>query len=174
MGKGTVAIFSLIFFLLSSAASFSAEKEGFFYRSLGGLKYDKYGQIDPSPDAAPLGYMPKDGFGFVDWSAAVREGLIKPRDSIAGNAEEYTVLYSEDVLLKPRLDFMPDVIFPHSSHNKWLNCGNCHPKIFEMKAKASGISMVRIWKGEFCGRCHDKVAFPIRNCYRCHSGQKRW
>ncbi|HLE08095.1 MAG TPA: hypothetical protein VI914_00520 [Thermodesulfobacteriota bacterium] len=112
MGKGKFAAFLLVFFLFLSAAPIYGE-EGFFYRSLGGLKYDKYGQIDPSPDAAPLGYMPKDGFGFVDWSAAVREGLIKPRDSIAGNAEEYTVLYSEDVLLKPRLDFMPDVIFPH-------------------------------------------------------------
>jgi c(7)-type cytochrome triheme protein len=37
-----------------------------------------------------------------------------------------------------------------------------------MKRGANPISMVKIVNGEFCGRCHGRVAFPISNCARCH------
>ena len=138
------------------------------------LKYDEYGQIDPSPDRIAIEHLPRDGFGFVDWSTALKDGFIVPRDSVMADGEEVTVVYSDRIVIKPRKDFMPDVIFPHGAHNLWLNCSNCHPDIFAMKTGASGMSMTGIWKGEFCGRCHDRVAFPIRNCFRCHSGPKKW
>ncbi|MBI5560376.1 MAG: hypothetical protein HY883_03795 [Deltaproteobacteria bacterium] len=150
-----------------------AQERKVFYLRPGYLKYDQYGQIDPTPDVTPLNYLPKDKFGFVDWAKALRDGVITPKDSLAGE-EEYTVLFEEDVLIKAKLDFMPDVIFPHSAHNRWLRCGICHPGIFAMEAGASDISMLKIWKGEFCGRCHDKIAFPIRNCFRCHSVPKKY
>jgi c(7)-type cytochrome triheme protein len=63
---------------------------------------------------------------------------------------------------------MPNVVFPHFPHTYWLDCGNCHPDIFVMKKGANPISMVKIVNGEFCGRCHGRVAFPISNCSRCH------
>ncbi|MBI5235080.1 MAG: hypothetical protein HY886_02395, partial [Deltaproteobacteria bacterium] len=27
-------------------------------------------------------------------------------------------------------------------------------------------------RGQYCGRCHDKVAFPLRNCFKCHSAPR--
>ncbi len=169
-------LLAILSFPFLSAAESRGEWKGNRYeeRRHPQLKYDEYGQVDPSPDVVPLEYLPRDNFGFVDWSKAMRQGLIQPRSSISpeGAKEEQTVLYNEDVVLRPSKVFMPDVIFPHDAHNQWLNCGNCHPGIFRMKKKASGITMVRIWKGEFCGRCHDKVAFPLRNCFRCHAGER--
>lgn len=139
----------------------------------GQLKRTKLGFLDPRPDVVSLSVLPRDDYGFVDWSKAVSIGIISPRDSITGaEAPAGPVENPPDVLIKSKLDFMPDVIFPHSSHTVWLKCGVCHPKIFQEKAGATPISMIGIWKGEFCGRCHDKVAFPIRNCFRCHSAPR--
>ncbi|HHL38874.1 MAG TPA: hypothetical protein ENJ37_00015 [Deltaproteobacteria bacterium] len=139
----------------------------------GGLKYNKYGLIDTTPEVIPLQHLPKDRYGFVDWTKAVVEGLIAPRDALPGapppprpSADE---LFSDDILIKSTQPFMADVIFPHRVHNYWLKCDNCHPKIFAKRAGGSGMSMARITKGEFCGRCHGKVAFPLRSCFKCHS-----
>ena len=138
------------------------------------LKYDKDGQVDASPEVVPLDYLPRDSEGFVDWTKAINDGLLKPLPTITAKPgqEMQTVRYDEDVVLRPSKTFMPDVIFPHDAHNDWLNCGICHDGIFKMKKKASGITMKRIWQGEFCGRCHDKVAFPLRHCFRCHAGER--
>jgi len=133
------------------------------------VKHDKWGVMDPTPSVIPLEYLPTDKYGFVDWALALREGTIAPKDSIMGRTPPEPPSYNEDVLIKAKLKFMPDVIFPHSVHNAWLKCAPCHTKIFKKKAGATGISMLGIWKGQYCGRCHDKVAFPIRNCFKCHS-----
>ncbi len=148
-----------------------------FRRETGKLKRTALGLIDPSPDVIPLQFLPKDKYGFVDWMKAINMNIIKPRDEIGieGTAasEANNIEYNKDVLIRAKLDFMPDVIFPHSAHNMWLKCSVCHPKIFKMKAGANSISMVAIWQGGFCGRCHDRVAFPIRNCYRCHTAPRK-
>ena len=136
-----------------------------------GLKYDAFGLIDPSSDVIPLQHLPTDNYGFVDWSKAISDSIISPRD-FAEQEQEHTVLFSKDIIIKSKMDFMPDVLFPHDAHNFWLSCSNCHSALFQMKAGTTPISMTGIWKGEFCGRCHDKVAFPLRNCFRCHSVQK--
>ncbi|GMR05060.1 MAG: hypothetical protein BMS9Abin23_0990 [Thermodesulfobacteriota bacterium] len=136
-------------------------------------KRDKWGMIVPGPDAISLKFLPKDRYGFVDWTKAVREGSIAPKDTLMGVAEEKGASFDADIIIKSKLDFMPDVLFPHSVHNDWLKCSVCHPKIFLARAGATPISMIGIWKGKFCGRCHDKVAFPIRNCFKCHSVQKK-
>jgi ribosomal protein L40E len=31
------------------------------------------------------------------------------------------------------------------------------------------MSMFAILQGEFCGRCHGAVSFPLTECRRCHS-----
>jgi len=134
------------------------------------FKRNKWGLIDPTPDVEPLKFLPKDRYGFVDWAKALREGIIAPKDSIyGGKVRKNRRTFNGDIIIKSKLAFMPDVRFPHRPHNRWLNCSPCHPKIFRMKAGATPMSMIAIWKGRLCGRCHDKVAFPIRNCFKCHS-----
>ena len=161
-----------IFFIGTNANSESPAKEVkqsvFTDRRTWGLKYDKHGIIDPTPDVKTLRFLPRDSYNFVDWAKALSDGIIAPLDSIAGE-EDHVVQFSKDIVIKSKMDFMPDVLFPHNVHNFWLSCNNCHPKFFEAKAGATPISMAGIWNGEFCGRCHDKVAFPLRNCFKCHS-----
>jgi c(7)-type cytochrome triheme protein len=139
-------------------------------REPGQFKRTRFGFIDPTPDVVSLQHLPKDDYGFVDWMKALREGLIAPRDYITRDeGKEEPRLDVRDVVIKSKLEFMPDVLFPHSAHADWLKCSVCHPKIFKDKAGENPISMIAIWKGEYCGRCHDRVAFPIRNCFKCHS-----
>lgn len=148
-----------------------------YRREPGQLKRNKYGLIDPSPDVVSLEYLPKDNYGFVDWAKAIRDGVINPRASIPGSKALKPgdrVPFTRRILIKSKMDFMPDVIFPHRPHTTWLKCSNCHPKIFKKKAGGNPtLSMIEIWKGEFCGRCHDRVAFPIRNCFKCHSAPRK-
>ncbi len=146
-----------------------ADRTRFKYtRMPGELKRNKFGLLDPSPDVISLEYLPRDKYGFVDWAKAINEGIIAPKGALPGG-EEKEPEFNGDVIIKSKMDFMPDVLFPHDVHNEWLNCSPCHPKMFEKKAGATPISMTAIWKGRYCGRCHDKVAFPIRNCFKCHS-----
>ena len=136
----------------------------------GELKHDRFGVLDPSPDVIPLDYLPTDKYGFIDWARAMDEGLIKPRATIRpDDPAPPPPPKVGDVIIRSKMKFMPDVLFPHEPHTVWLKCENCHPGIFEKKAGATPITMDGIWKGEYCGRCHDKVAFPTRNCFRCHS-----
>lgn len=148
-----------------------------FKREPGQLKRTKYGLIDPSPDVVSLEYLPKDKYGFVDWAKALKDGVIKPKESIPSSkalGPEDRVPFIAKVVIRSKMDFMPDVVFPHQPHIIWLKCSNCHPKIFKQRAGGNPeLSMVAIWKGEFCGRCHDRVAFPIRNCFKCHSAPRK-
>lgn len=110
--------------------------------------------------------IPKDQSGTVDWVVAFKDKLISPRESLDPNkAPVPPFQFDIDI---PAVGAMPNVVFPHFPHTYWLDCGNCHPDIFIMKKGANPISMVKIVNGEFCGRCHGRVAFPIANCSRCH------
>ena len=144
-----------------------------YNRAPGEFKRSKYGVIDPSPDVVSLQQLPVDSYGFIDWVKAINDGTIAPRESINDKppklGPEDSETFSGDVLIRSKMKFMPDVIFPHSAHTEWLKCSTCHPRIFKKKAGATPITMAGIWKGQFCGRCHDKVAFPTRNCFKCHS-----
>lgn len=126
-----------------------------------------------SEKATSLTYLPRDKFGFYpDWVAAVEEGIIKPRGSINPDKPEEEE-YAPDVLLKVKSPIRNDICFPHSVHTYWLKCDNCHPEIFVAKLDANPLSMTRIINGEFCGRCHGKVAFHVaNNCHRCHNTPK--
>lgn len=147
-----------------------------YKREPGQFKRSKAGLIDPTPDVVSLKFLPKDNYGFVDWAKAIKDGIISPVESLPGISkpikDEDRLENTQDILIKSKMDFMPDVLFPHTAHTVWLKCSVCHPKIFKKKAGENNISMVAIWKGNFCGRCHDRVAFPIRNCFKCHSVPK--
>ena len=68
---------------------------------------------------------------------------------------------------------MPLVLFPHRPHTEWLDCNNCHDKIFIKKVDANPINMLAILSGNYCGQCHGAVAFPLTECNRCHSVIRR-
>lgn len=120
------------------------------------------------PAALELARLPKDKFGLVDWAAAIKNGLVKPRDSLDPSAFAQPPL-NLDIVIKTKSKFMPDVVFPHYTHTLWLTCTNCHTKIFQMKAGGNPeMTMPKIAAGEYCGRCHNRVAFPLADCNRCH------
>jgi len=111
--------------------------------------------------------MPYDANRFPDWMKALNEGLITPRAGLRGN-EKMEVL-NLDIIMRNTKE-MPYVRFPHKSHTLWLACSNCHPAPFKTQAGSSSIRMADIFRGEFCGMCHDRVAFiTFFSCQRCHS-----
>jgi len=111
--------------------------------------------------------LPSDSMGNLDWVAALQAGIVKPRAGIDPTAEDPPV-FPLDVHLDPGIPGL-EVVFPHGPHTQWLECKNCHPDIFEMRANADPITMGKIFAGEYCGRCHGKVAFnPATGCPRCH------
>lgn len=123
------------------------------------------------PKALSASGLPRDRYGLVDWAKLVREGLIKPRHSLDPNAEEMPPL-PMDVLIPAKSDFVDDVIYPHEIHTWWLKCEVCHPKIFIPAKGENKMTMSEITAGEWCGRCHGKVAFPLTDCTRCHVSPK--
>ena len=67
---------------------------------------------------------------------------------------------------------MPPVIFPHWFHRIRFKCKVCHSEIFEMRAGENDVTMIKIIKGQYCGKCHNgKVAWSPLYCDRCHSGE---
>lgn len=116
-------------------------------------------------------FLPKTKMGYVDWVAAIKQGAIKPLDSLDPNAVTMQPL-DFDIVFKVKVAGFPDAVYPHYPHTLWLDCRNCHPGIFLMRAGANPVTMDKILKGEFCGRCHGVVAFPISDCFRCHSRPK--
>lgn len=126
-------------------------------------------QILQEPVEAMVDF-PLDRRGKVDWVKSIREGKINPRRSIDGDefGGEMMIEMDMDIIMKQTAN-MPFVRFPHLAHTEWLTCNNCHPKIFKPQFESNPVSMEKILKGEFCGRCHDKVAFSLWTCERCHS-----
>ncbi len=102
----------------------------------------------------------------VDWIKALDDGLINPRANIDGSEEMQPM--DMDVIMEQTAG-MPYVKFPHLSHTKWLSCDNCHTQIFEPVKNGNPITMGKILKGEYCGRCHDRVAFSLFVCEKCHN-----
>ena len=112
-------------------------------------------------------HLPKDSVGFPDWMRALSQNAIAPRTSLAGK-EKMDVL-DLDVVMRNTKE-MPAVRFPHRSHTLWLACSNCHPAPFAAVAGGNQIRMADIFRGQFCGMCHDRVAFvTFYSCSRCHS-----
>lgn len=130
--------------------------------------------LDPDNPAYPIlqdpeqamGDFPTDRYGQIDWVRALQQGEIAPRAERTrpGKME----IRNNELLLKSTRE-MPYVKFPHQQHSEWLACNNCHPSPFIPKAGANHISMDSILRGNDCGLCHDRVAFTIMACERCHS-----
>ena len=110
--------------------------------------------------------FPADAQGKVDWVSTLAQGLIEPRASLS--AKGTMKRRFNDIVMKQTRD-MPWVKFPHAQHTEWLDCSNCHPKPFSERKGSNQISMETIMRGQHCGACHDRVAFSIFACERCHS-----
>lgn len=110
--------------------------------------------------------LKQDSLGFPDWMSALRSGAITPRAGLSDNAKMNVL--DLDVVMK-NTKGMPYVLFPHQSHTLWLDCSNCHPAPFAEKAGANPITMSAIFRGDYCGMCHDRIAFiTFFSCTRCH------
>ena len=119
-----------------------------------------------------LAQLPRTHTGEIDWVTAIREGTITPREDLDPSIEHRPSIDLDIVFRINKALTFPDVLFPHEPHTMWLDCINCHPSPFVMRHGANPISMDQIIKGEFCGRCHGIVAFPIQDCFRCHSRKR--
>lgn len=139
--------------------------------------------------------MPKDHFGYPDWSAAVKRGLLNPMNSLGEVSKREGYQFAEgskeaaeaaerfakedapdDIIFEINDRLMFNVRFPHRIHTYWLSCKICHPGIFVAKKGANIFTMPDIWDGKYCGRCHGKVSFQPKgfyNCERCHSVNKK-
>jgi c(7)-type cytochrome triheme protein len=114
-----------------------------------------------------LSKLPRDGAGNqVNWVKALEKGYIKPHVNIRSNTQ---IKVLDLDVLRRNTGEMDMVLFPHKQHTEWLACSNCHEELFKFKAGATKFGMFDILKGEYCGRCHGAVAFPLTECKRCHS-----
>ena len=117
--------------------------------------------------AEALSKLPQDTSGnMVNWVKALEEGVINPRTNLW--PETKVRVRNNDIFLENTGE-MPVVRFPHRAHALWLDCKNCHEKYFISKEGANPITMMKILQGNYCGRCHGAVAFPLTECNRCHS-----
>lgn len=115
--------------------------------------------------------LPKSPSGNrVNWTKALENGDINPRYD-RDDPDASPVVMDLNIVREVK-GSMPNVVYPHKQHTEWLDCSNCHPKIFIPQKGANQISMAQILLGEACGTCHGKVAFPVSECRRCHSQPK--
>ncbi len=116
--------------------------------------------------------LPKRALGNgIDWEEAEADGLIRPVDFLEGISIKRTPLkMDKDVFIESKGAWMSDVLFSHKKHARWNGCEVCHPEIFPSTKKGTiKYSMMQISSGEYCGVCHNKVAFPLIDCRRCHT-----
>jgi c(7)-type cytochrome triheme protein len=123
--------------------------------------------LDPDTVVALL---PTDRAGNIDWMEALRQGIIDPRHGPPDDdapPPEGAFEFGFDFYL-PGPDTTLNALFPHSSHTEWVDCAQCHPRIFPVRN--TPISMADVFQGKYCGECHGTVAFPVMTgCERCHT-----
>lgn len=139
------------------------------------LDLDKDGVHDPTGPGLKLLQNPTEALSQlpaaidgnqVDWMTALESKAIDPRSKISPDFEVNAL--DLDVYM-PHTGSMPVVKFPHRQHTEWLDCTNCHNRIFKPQAGANSITMLAILQGEYCGQCHGAVSFPLTQCGRCHN-----
>ncbi len=115
--------------------------------------------------------LPQAPYGNrIDWVAA--EGILKPRYALY--TKEQPIQFQKKLVLQAEWLGIPPAVFPHGVHEVFLDCGNCHPEVFNIKKKTTKhFEMRYILQGEFCGACHLTVAFPLDDCRRCHPAMRQ-
>jgi c(7)-type cytochrome triheme protein len=117
--------------------------------------------------------LPAARFGNeINWSKALEDGLIKPADSLSDNKRKLVNI--KTLTLQAEWSGISSAIFPHKTHELWLDCSSCHPDMFNIKKKSTeSLRKSNMIKGESCGLCHLRVAFPLNDCVRCHPTMRR-
>jgi c(7)-type cytochrome triheme protein len=106
----------------------------------------------------------------VDWSEGLRRGVIKPSTYLKKKSQD--MAFDKILVLDAEMSIIPPSVFSHKEHNAWLDCDSCHPDLFNIKMKGTHFTMVEILDGKYCGACHQRVAFPMNDCRRCHPGMR--
>lgn len=124
-----------------------------------------FGELQNPGEA--LSSFPKDAVGNkVRWVDALQKGYINPRTNILPGTP--IKVLDMDIIYENTGD-QAYVLFPHKAHTEWLDCSNCHERIFTEKFRGTPMTMMEILNGNYCGQCHGAVSFPLTECYRCHS-----
>lgn len=107
----------------------------------------------------------------IDWVESQRRGLIKPKNYLKKKSTD--IPFEKTLFLETEWSIVTPSIFPHKAHIEWLECGSCHPELFNIKKKTTkDLNMKTILQGQYCGVCHLNVAFPMDDCRRCHPQMK--
>jgi c(7)-type cytochrome triheme protein len=114
--------------------------------------------------------LPRDRFGPIDRERAESAGQIRPADFLEGLSIARNALTNKrEATSSSKGRWMSDVLFSHPKQAVWNGCEVCHPDIFPNSGgPARRYTMMTISAGEACRACHDKVAFPLADCERCH------
>ncbi len=111
-----------------------------------------------------LTLLPRDYKDKADWTAAWKQGLVRPRTGTDPSARD-AVAFKYDFVIAAQ-NPKNDAYFPHSAHTVWLGCENCHTRLYPYKRNPASMREMR--KGASCGVCHGNVAFSLKQCKRCH------
>lgn len=166
--KSRIRTISMLATVMVVAGSVVAWGEGWVPLSKDGLHDPESLAIGLLQEPAKaLSSLPPDSVGNkVNWVRALEGGFIDPRTNLY---ESTAVMMLDLDIIMSDTGAVPMVRFPHDVHTAWLDCSNCHNKMFAMKAGATPVNMFSILQGRYCGRCHGAVSFPLTECNRCHS-----
>jgi len=116
---------------------------------------------------------PRDGGELIDWLEAERLAFDPPADFVEGvSLHAGRLKIDRNFSITIGGTWLGDVAFSHEQHARWNGCEGCHPEVFPNTSRgAAAYRMKDIVAGNFCGVCHDKVAFPLARCLRCHRTQ---
>jgi c(7)-type cytochrome triheme protein len=119
--------------------------------------------------------LPLDRADYIDWVAAERNGLLERADAVEGvSTKPPRMRIDRDLTIIAAGTWLENVTFSHRKHSVWNGCELCHPEIFPVtKRNSVRYDMAAIRAGRFCGVCHVNVAFPLDECQRCHSDERR-
>lgn len=108
--------------------------------------------------------------GLVDWEEAETKGIVKPIDFLEGvYTRRQPIKMDKELSIESKETWMSNIFFSHKKHAVWNGCEVCHPEIFpSTKQGTVQYTMFQIGEGQYCGVCHNKVAFPVFSCHRCH------
>ena len=146
--------------------AFSVQEEGNCPRChRGELSSEK----DKFTEFRKKGFPPTEFGDGIDWGKAIKRQIITPAGYIytPGSA----MISSKVVTFEAKIRGVTAAIFPHAPHGDWMDCSMCHPDLFPLDGKGlAKMTKPAILKGEYCGLCHLRVAFPMNDCPRCHPG----
>lgn len=120
------------------------------------------------PAALNLSKAPKDQYGLINWVEMLKNKLINPKESLDLQKKDEEPPFDMDIVMPAKTGLIEGAYFPHSTHNLWLGCESCHVKLFLPASGVNNLTMSEVVKGNACGVCHGKVAFPLNDCARCH------